>query len=74
MNDYIVEVTETFTTRYKVRANSLEEAGDIAIEHNVENNSGGGEIIECERDHVAHLLEDSLDPGRSLVAINSEEA
>ncbi|ROZ88062.1 hypothetical protein [Gordonia sp. OPL2] len=52
---FAVEVTETVTTRYRVRAADVERAQEVATDHNIEDGSERGEVITCERDVEAYI-------------------
>lgn len=51
---FAVEVTETVTTRYRVRAADVERAQEVATDHNIEDGSERGEVITCERQVEAY--------------------
>ncbi|MCT1355221.1 hypothetical protein [Gordonia sp. p3-SID1431] len=50
---FSVEVTETTTTRYRVRAADADRAQDVATGHNIEEGSTGGEVVAYEREAEA---------------------
>ncbi|UAK39451.1 hypothetical protein K8O93_07215 [Gordonia bronchialis] len=50
---FSVEVTETTTTRYRVRAADADRAQDVATGHNIEEGSEGGEVVAYEREAEA---------------------
>ena len=50
---FTVEVTETTTTRYRVRAADADRAQDVATGHNIEEGSTGGEVVAYEREAEA---------------------
>ncbi|OLT46665.1 hypothetical protein BJF87_22360 [Gordonia sp. CNJ-863] len=60
---FAVEVTETVTTRYRVRAADAERAQEVATVHNIEDGSERGEVITCERHGEAYTA-----PSDGLVA------
>ncbi|MGX7697694.1 hypothetical protein ACWPN4_22680 [Gordonia polyisoprenivorans] len=50
---FTVEVTETTTTRYRVRAADADRAQDVATGHNIDEGSDGGDVVAFEREAEA---------------------
>ncbi|WP_439033247.1 hypothetical protein [Gordonia terrae] len=64
---FTVEVTETTTTRYRVRAADADRAQDVATGHNIDEGSEGGEIVAYERE--AEAFPEAPTEARSALAV-----
>lgn len=64
---FTVEVTETTTTRYRVRAVDADRAQDVATGHNIEEGSEGGEVVAYERE--AEAFPEAPTEARSALAV-----
>ena len=64
---FSVEVTETITTRSRVRAADADRAQEVATGHNIEDGSRGGDVVVCERE--AEAFPEARTEARSSLAV-----